>query len=102
MIVASVERGSVIEAMIPLEALIPREEFQLKWTSIDGATFNLTITTESSDPIAYLDGLTTADPIVPENLLRDLPEGSRVQWFVEATLANGDLARSPTFISLVR
>jgi hypothetical protein len=100
--VAEVNRGSVIEALVPLEELIPRESFLLQWTPIPGATFDLTMTTASSDPIAYLDGLTTASQIVPEELLQPLGEGATVQWFVEATLANGERTKSPTFISLVQ
>lgn len=64
-------------------ASLPRERFLLRWEPTEGATYKIHLMRKNGDFIQAEPGLTTAEFMVPEDLLQDLKSGENVLWQVE-------------------
>ena len=90
--------GSELE---PGESL-PRDAFELRWSSVPGAHYTISVSTESARLVTHRRGLRKPSLTIPPAKLSDLPSGTRLLWRVEAVLEDGTRERSPTFVVNLR
>jgi hypothetical protein len=98
------DRPSVtIESQLAAGALLPRDDFRLRWTpALEGSRYDARVTTEDLRLITTAAELTTAELVVAPALLAGLPPGTRVLWQVDAILPDGSRISSATFVATLR
>ncbi len=95
-------RGAVIVPLTGAEESLPRNDFRLRWQAPEGSRFDVRVTTEDLRILDTASGLTSPEYTVPAERLEGLPQGAKVFWQVEATLADGNVVQSGTFITEVK
>lgn len=97
------QQGPRIESLVSESEPLPREDVVLAWTpGAAGATYEITVTTESLAPVATADRLDEPRYRVPASALQEIPAGGRLLWRVRARAPDGTELRSPTFVTLVQ
>ena len=95
--------GYSVESLIGVDATLPRNEFQLRWTPGPPDTrYQVRVTTEDLQVLTTAADLAAAEYAVPADTLASVVSGSRVLWQVDATLPGGQRVSSATFTALVR
>lgn len=94
--------STTLGSRIPEGAELAREAFELRWQAVEGATYDVSVSTQSAELVAHRRGIREPRLKVPAQALRSLPAGSKLLWRVEARLADGTSRRSPTFVVVVR
>ena len=92
-------RGGVIIPVTGAEESLPRDGFRLRWQAPEGARFDVRVTTEDLRILDTASGLTSREYTVPAEKLGGLPAGAKIFWQVEATLVDGTVVQSGTFIA---
>ncbi len=88
-----------IEAAIPADVPLSREDCRLRWMEQEGAVYDLTVTTDSLEPVVTVQGLREAQYLLREKDLAKVSANDRLLWLVEATLPSGQRITSRTFVS---
>lgn len=94
--------STTLGSRIPEGAELSREAFELRWQAVEGATYDVSVSTQSAALVAHRRGIREPRLKVPTAALQSLPAGSKLLWRVEARLADGSSRRSPTFVVVVR
>lgn len=89
--------GDSITSRLAEDAVLPRQDPELRWSGPEEARFRLWVTTEQLQILVQAENLDTPEYRLPADLLADLPAGTTLLWQVEATLPDGTLLASPTF-----
>ena len=90
-------RGA-IESLVASDSSLARDAFRLEWRAPAGARFDVRVTTEELTVIDQVTGLEATTYLVPEDRLQELSPGATIFWQVEATLSDGAVVESETFI----
>jgi len=90
--------GPTLESLLPAAESLPRESFVLRWSEVEGAVYDLYVTTADLDEIVVARGLEGASYQVPQEVLAAVPTGVELYWRVEARQRDGDTLHSGTFI----
>ena len=94
---------AAIESLVANDAVLPRDDFRLRWTAgPEGARYRLRVTTEELRALATAGELTTPEFRVDPAALTGLAPGTTVLWQVELSLPTGQVIASPTFNVRVR
>lgn len=72
------------EGVTPDGAVLPRDEFVLRWPAIEGAEYKLVVMTEDASTLEKESGLFEPEFRVPPEALHNLSSGSTVHWQIEA------------------
>ena len=94
------ETQAQIRSLVEEDASLNREDFVLRWTlgSATARHFALRVATVDLDVLVETSGLEEpAFRISPQDLAA-VPTGGTILWQVEATLADGEVVTSPTFV----
>ena len=95
--------GYGVTALVPSDAALPRDGFRLQWTpALDGARYQVRVTTEDLQVLATATDLSRSEFIVPSAQLAALSAGATVFWQVEVSLPAGEHIASPTFVVHVK
>ncbi len=90
--------GSVLRALLPDDAPLPRDAFRLRWSFAEaGARYAVTVSDATLEPLAEAHDLEPTEFVVPPDALDALPDGAQLLWQVEARLPDGRQVRSSTF-----
>ena len=89
-----------IESLVPDGAILPADEFTLRWSPApEGARYTVRVTDSRLRHVAAGEALVRAEFTVPEEALTGLAAGDIVLWQVEAVLPDGSRVTSRTFSS---
>jgi hypothetical protein len=100
---ASGRRGFAVKSLVPPDAALPRDAFQLRWTpGPQGSRYQVRVTTEDLRVLAIGADLTAPEFTVEPAAFSRLPGGVRVFWQVDVSLPNGERLTSSTFITRVK
>lgn len=89
---------TAVEALVPPDAVLPRQSFVLAWKPVPGAeSYDLLVSTGELDTIASPKGLTTTEYQVPADALANLPAATPIHWMVTAVFPDGRREPSQTF-----
>lgn len=91
------EGESAVEALVEDGRSLPRNDFVLRWSEIEGATHKIEITDEKLNPIDGAENLTEPRYKVAAEKLANLPAGAGIFWQVESLRADGSRETSETF-----
>ena len=91
------EAELAIETPIANGTVMERSAVELRWTSFDGARYELLMTTQELDVVVEERFLETASLQVEEGALHGVPAGATLIWQVEAVLPGGERLSSPAF-----
>lgn len=92
-----------VEALVPSDAVLPRDAFRLRWSPGPAdARYQVRVTTEELRVLTTMTDLTAPEAVVDPSVLASVPSGSRVLWQVDATLPGGETVSSRTFIVRVQ
>jgi hypothetical protein len=81
---------------------LPRTRCVLRWTPApEGSRYDLRVTTEALHVVHEAQDLTSAEHLVPEVALAQLPAGTRLLWQVDVKLPQGETLQSQTFVSRI-
>jgi hypothetical protein len=95
--------GAVGTSLVPADAALPRDAFQLRWTpGPGGSRYQVRVTTEDLRVLAVAADLTAPEFTVEPAVLSRLPGGVRLFWQVVVSLPDGQRLTSPTFIIRVK
>lgn len=88
-------------------AILRREDFKLRWSEAgEGASYRVWLGTEegfgTSRPVARKGELKGTEHLIPPAALSHLRSGTKLLWWVEATLPDGTRLRSETSIVELR
>ncbi len=97
-----VYRGEAVVPLTGADESLPRQAFRLRWQAPEGARFDVRVTAEDLRILDTASGLSSPEYTVPAERLQGLPEGAKVFWQVEATLPDGSVVQSRTFIAEVK
>ena len=92
------ETGLLSEAAA--DAPLPRDAFVLRWRlqpPREGVRYTVRVTTEDFYTVYQAEELEEPVLRVPEAVLAELPSGSKLSWYVEASLADGGDLDAKTF-----
>lgn len=70
------------EGVTPDGAVLPRDEFVLRWPATEGAEYELLVMTESGVRLATKSGLRESEFRVPLEKLGEVPSGTQLHWHV--------------------
>ena len=88
-----------IEAITADGSTLPRDVFRLQWSEPEGAVrYTITVTTATLDRIHVGRDLESPETFIPSSAFEGMQSGTRLLWNVEATLRDGSLVSSPTFV----
>lgn len=93
--------GKVVESALPRDAKLPRENALLRWKEIAGATYRVRVFAQDLKNLAEGEDLRSAEFLIPQGALVDVPRGGRVLWKVEAVVPGEGKRSSPTFSSVI-
>lgn len=85
------------EGVTPDGAVLPRDEFVLRWPATEGAEYELLVMTEDGDKLETESGLRDPEFRVRPEVLRDLPSGSIVVWQFQVADPVKGKSLSPSF-----
>jgi hypothetical protein len=85
------------QSLVSEDQPLPRDDAWLRWSGIEGARYDLEVTSETLDVLASAQGLEVPGFQVPEEAFSGLAPGSWILWRVDASLPDGSRRRSPTF-----
>jgi hypothetical protein len=91
---------STIESLTPSDQPLPRDRPVLRWAApeeVEGARYEVTVTTEQLDVVARADRLGTPEYRLPAEAIADLPSGAILLWRVEVRSRDGRTVTSPTY-----
>ncbi len=89
-----------IRSLLPEETPLPRSACRLRWSAGPvGTRYDIEVATADLDVIARARGIEQTEFTVPADRLADLPPASKLLWRVEATLPDGRIIATPTFIA---
>lgn len=91
-----------LRAEAPLGPVRNGEGIVLRWTSVTGARYNVTLAREDLTILAVASGLERPEYTVPRGVAAELRPGDRLFWQVEIVLPDGRRASSGTFSVRVR
>jgi hypothetical protein len=95
--------GYSVESLIGLDAILPRNEFRLRWTPGPPDTrYQVRVTTEDLQVLTSAADLPAPEYVVSEETLASVPSGNRVLWQVDARLPGGERLSSATFTTRVQ
>lgn len=89
------------EGVTPDGAVLPRDEFVLRWPATEGAQYKLVVMTEDGETLEEGRELQEAEFHVPPEVLQDCPSGSTILWQVEVADPVKGTELSPTFTASV-
>jgi hypothetical protein len=102
---ASEFRGVEQDAIVSLHAddeLCPREDARLQWSGGPAGTrYAIVVTDETLRTLDRASGLETPEHVLSAEALEQIPPGARILWRVEATLPDGSVENSRTFLSRI-
>lgn len=88
---------TVVTSALDSKAL-DRARPELRWSSAGpGASYSVTVTTDTLQPVARTGGLSETHWTLPADSVAALAAGTVLLWRVEAQLPDGSRHRSPTF-----
>ena len=94
---------ATIQSLVEEGRPLPRNEFLLRWSAPQGATYDVEVSTEDLRVVASADDLREPQFLVPASALAGLPPGTRLLWTVDAELPQGGQMRSEqTFVTTVQ
>jgi hypothetical protein len=94
--------GNVIVAL-PDSAQLPRDACRLRWSAAPaGARYTVRVAAEDLTTVARATDLETPEYVVPVSALSQIPTGGRIVWQVDATLPDGRVIASPTFVTTLK
>lgn len=88
-----------VESLVEEDKPLPRADFVLRWSAVEGATYRIEVTDEDLDPIDSAEKLTEPRYKVAAEKLAPLPAGARVFWQVEVQKNDG---RKPATLKTFR
>lgn len=91
-----------IQSALPANVPLDRENCWLRWKEQEGAIYNLTVTTDSLEPVVTVQGLQEPQYLLREKELAKVSADDRLLWLVEATLPSGQRITSQTFVSTLQ
>ncbi len=92
-----------IRPLSPADRPLPRDRFQLKWSSgPSGTRYQLQLATADLVVVLQAHGLEEPSYLVDEKTLQPFPSGTRFIWQVEAAYADGTRRTSDTFVSVLK
>jgi hypothetical protein len=90
------------EGITPDGATLSRDEFVLRWTATEKATYNLKVMTDDGEILEDESGLPKAEFRVPPEVFEEVPSGSALLWQVEvADPVTGNTKNSQSFTAYV-
>jgi hypothetical protein len=95
--------GFEITSELSADHSLPRDAFELRWTSAgEGALYDIVITDSDLGVLDRASFLEEPRYVVPAAALGELPSGAEVWWKIDATGAEGSRVSSPTFVQIVQ
>jgi hypothetical protein len=86
-----------IEARLPANARLSREQPVLQWTAIAGATYRVRVLTPELDLLAEAEEQAVPEYRLPADVVARIAPGGRLLWQVEARVPGTAPVVSPTF-----
>lgn len=94
---APIYRGAV-DSLVASDTRLPRDEFRLEWSGPPGSRFDVRVTTGELQLVEQVSGLDESSYVVPADRFDGVSSGTTIFWQVEATLTDGSVVESETFI----
>ena len=92
-----------IASLHPEDQPLPREALVLRWSEpAPGSRYTILVANVRLEPLISRDDLPRPEFPVPATALEALPAGAKVYWRVTATLPDGRIVTSPTFIATLQ
>jgi len=82
-------RGPQAGPTLSVPDVLPRESCVLRWSSMEGATYDLDVHAGDGRRVEQAAGLTTVQYQIPPVHLAEIPAGSELTWKVTANLPGG-------------
>jgi hypothetical protein len=96
------QEGGWLRSTLDEAAPLPADRLVLRWTAgPEGAVYDIRVTTEDLEIVAYAENLETPEYLVPAESLESVERGSVVYWQVTARLPDRRRVESDTFITQI-
>jgi hypothetical protein len=95
--------GMTIRSAIEDGVALPRDAFQLRWSAgPKGTIYDVEVGTTDLKLLSRATALTESEYLVPKGALAGLPPNTPIAWRVQATLPDGRVVASVTYLNPVR
>ena len=95
--------GFEITSELSADHPLPRDAFELRWTSAgEGALYDIVITDSDLGVLDRASFLEEPRYVVPAAALGELPPGAEVWWKIDATRSDGARVSSATFVQTLQ
>jgi hypothetical protein len=92
----------VVESLVPADVSLPRNAFRLRWTpGPRGSRYELRVMTADLQLLAMPGDLSTAEVVLDQAVLSNVPGGASILWQVDVVLPTGQRMTSTTFTTPV-
>ncbi|MCP4654395.1 MAG: hypothetical protein GY856_03140 [bacterium] len=89
-----------IRSLLPAGVPLPRRDPRLRWSGPEGSRYDLLVTTGDTMVVVVSEAdLELSEYLIPQEKLPELPRDATLYWRLEATLPDGSLVTSDTFVS---